>query len=147
MVTKYRERYGQIGYTENTLYPGIYDAIHYIASKQIPMIICTSKRADFAEKVIELFHLREFFSFISGGDIGVKKVEQLRSLLENKIIDKNAIMIGDRAVDILAARAIGIRSVGVIWGYGSKRELEEAFPDKLLETPEQLKDLIMFDES
>jgi phosphoglycolate phosphatase len=142
MVAKYRERYGEIGYAENTLYPGISDAIHHLAKRQTPMGLCTSKRADFAEKVLELFQLRGYFSFISGGDIGIKKEERLHSLLENKTIGRNAIMIGDRAVDIHAAHANGIGSVGVLWGHGSLIELQEAFPDRLLERPEQLKDLI-----
>jgi phosphoglycolate phosphatase len=45
-------------------------------------------------------------------------------------------------VDIQAAHANGIGSVGVLWGHGSKKELEEASPDLLLEIPDQLKDLI-----
>jgi phosphoglycolate phosphatase len=142
MVAKFRERYNQIGYAENTLYPGISEAIYHLASRQIPLGICTLKRVDFAEKVLVFFHLREYFAFISGGDIGIKKEDQLRSLLDNKIIDRNAILIGDRAIDIHAAHAHGLSSVGVLWGHGSERELQEAFPEKLLKRPEQLKDLI-----
>jgi len=106
------------------------------------MGICTSKRADFAEKILVLFQVREYFSFISGGDIGIQKEDQLRSLLDNKIINENAVMIGDRAVDIFAARSNGLGSVGVLWGYGSEQELQEAFPEKLLERPDQLVDLV-----
>jgi len=146
MVAKFRERYSEIGYAENTLYPGIPDAIHHLYKQDTPLGLCTSKRLDFAEKILELFHLREYFSYISGGDIGIKKEEQLRSLLKNKTIGRNAVMIGDRAVDIHAARANGIASVGVLWGHGSKRELQEAFPDKLLKRPEQLQDLVSIHE-
>jgi phosphoglycolate phosphatase len=141
LVATFRERYGRVGYTENSLYPGIPEAIRHIASRQIPLGICTTKRTDCAEKVMQLFRLRPYFSFISGGDIGIKKEDQLRVLLENNSIGKNAVMIGDRAVDISAARANGIGSAGVLWGHGSRRELEEAGPDTLLERPEQLKGL------
>ena len=51
-------------------------------------------------------------------------------------------MIGDRAVDITAARSNGLRSVGVLWGHGSKQELEDAAPDRVVEVPHQLKDLV-----
>lgn len=50
-------------------------------------------------------------------------------------------MIGDRAMDILAARANGLLSAGVLWGYGSKNELLDAVPGKLLELPEQIVEL------
>ncbi|MDD1701740.1 MAG: HAD hydrolase-like protein [Methanoregula sp.] len=143
MVARYRERYGRIGYAENTLYPGIREAIRDLSDRQIPLGICTSKRADFAEKILGMFHLREYFSFVSGGDIGIVKEDQLRGLLQDTTIDRRtAIMIGDRAVDILAARANGLASVGVLWGYGSKKELQEAAPEKILETPEHIKDLV-----
>ena len=55
-------------------------------------------------------------------------------------------MIGDRAGDIHAARANGIGSVGVLWGHGSKKELQDAFPNRLLKRPEQLKDLVSIHE-
>jgi len=46
-----------------------------------------------------------------------------------------AVMVGDRAVDIRAARTNGIRSVGVLWGYGSRRELVDADVDELCTMP------------
>jgi phosphoglycolate phosphatase len=141
MVARFRERYGRIGYRENTLYPGISKAVSNLATRKIPLGICTSKRTDFAEKILELFQLREYFSFVSGGDIGIMKADQLRALVRDNVIDRTAVMIGDRAVDILAARTNGLSSVGVLWGYGSKTELQEAAPERLLERPEQLADL------
>ncbi len=47
-------------------------------------------------------------------------------------------MIGDRAVDIMAAKANRLISAGVLWGHGSLRELQEAAPDFLLSSPRQL---------
>jgi len=50
-------------------------------------------------------------------------------------------MIGDRSVDILAARANGLASVGVLWGYGSRAELEKAGPGRILCRPEEIGEL------
>jgi phosphoglycolate phosphatase-like HAD superfamily hydrolase len=47
-------------------------------------------------------------------------------------------MIGDRAVDVTAARAAGMRAVAVLWGHGSLQELRDAAPDQLLDSPDQL---------
>jgi phosphoglycolate phosphatase len=47
-------------------------------------------------------------------------------------------MIGDRAFDIVAARTNGLRAVGVLWGYGSERELREAGAERLCATPVEL---------
>jgi phosphoglycolate phosphatase len=141
MVTKYRERYGEVGYAENLVYPGIPDALEHLASQGIVMAICTSKRVDFAERILTLFHLRSYFAVVCGGDIGVRKGKQLQTLIEHETVDRGAAMIGDRAVDITAARANGLRAIGVLWGHGSREELVGAFPDRLLESPVQLKTL------
>ena len=138
LVSKYRERYAEVGYSENVLYPGIPEALQALVAADIPLGLCTSKRADFAESILNLFGLRQFFHFISGGDIGVRKADQLASLLNDGLIAKSSIMIGDRAVDILAAKSNGLGSVAVLWGHGSLEELEGVFPDALLQFPREL---------
>jgi phosphoglycolate phosphatase len=47
-------------------------------------------------------------------------------------------MIGDRKHDAIGARAVGIASIGVLWGYGDAAELTEAGADPLIEAPEQI---------
>ena len=141
MVTKYRERYGKIGYAENDVYAGIPEALKHLASRGVPMGVCTSKRADFAERILTLFQLRAYFLFVNGGDIGVNKADQLKLLLEQGTAGDCSTMIGDRAVDVTAARMNGLRSIGVLWGHGSKQELLGVAPDRLLEFPVELMDL------
>ncbi len=141
LVAKYRERYGEVGYTENLVYPGIPEALQHLAAHGVQMGICTSKRVDFAERILTLFELRSHFAFVSGGDIGMGKDEQLRTLMEQKTVSRGAAMIGDRAVDMTAARTNGLRSIGVLWGHGSREELLGAVPDRLLESPTELKEL------
>jgi phosphoglycolate phosphatase len=138
LVVKYRERYGAVGYAENTVYPGIPEVLQTLASGGCPIGLCTSKRADFAERILHLFGIRQYFSFISGGDIGVKKQQQLASLLADSIIGLGSTMIGDRALDIHAAKANGLGSIGVLWGYGSLAELQAASPEGLFERVDEL---------
>jgi phosphoglycolate phosphatase len=138
LVAKYRERYRDVGYAENTLYPGIADALARLSSHGVRMGVCTSKRRDFADKILERFGLRQHFTFVDGGDVGIGKGDQLRALLELGTVRPTSTMIGDRAVDIEAARANGLGAVGVLWGHGTKAELLGAGPDRLLESPVEL---------
>jgi len=138
LVGKYRERYSDVGYSENVLYPGIPEALDELASHDTRMGICTSKRADFADRILQLFQIRQYFSFVDGGDIGVRKEQQVASLLSKGAIAASSWFIGDRAVDVLAARTNGLRSVAVRWGYGTREELESAQPDLILESPPEL---------
>jgi phosphoglycolate phosphatase len=137
-VAKYRERYGEIGYSENVLYSGIPQVLHGLAGAGIALGVCTSKRVDFAEKILELFGLRSYFGFVSGGEIGVHKWQQIRALLETGVINQSTVMVGDRAVDITAAHRNGLDAAGVLWGHGSREELEAERPRYLFSTPEEL---------
>jgi phosphoglycolate phosphatase len=138
LVAKYRERYAEVGYSENTLYPGIVESLQILAEHHIPMGICTSKRADFADQILKLFCIRHYFDFISGGDIGIQKRQQIESLLAKQSITQHTLMIGDRAVDLQAAHRNGLKACAVRWGYGSLSELEAESPSCILTKPEEL---------
>jgi phosphoglycolate phosphatase len=137
-VAKYRERYGAIGYSENVLYPGIAEALHSLTGAGIRLGVCTSKRADFAEKILALFDLARYFSFVNGGEIGMHKWQQIQTLLETGAITPSTVMVGDRAVDITAAHRNGLDAAGVLWGHGSREELEAAEPRYLFNAPADL---------
>jgi len=141
LVSLYRDRYAEVGFSENTIYPGIDSALSVLSKRGVRLGICTSKREDFAEKILRMFEIRDHFSFVSGGDIGVTKRQQIARLLIDGTISSRALMIGDRAVDVLAAQENGIGSVGVLWGYGSRTELADQSPLCLLEGADELIDL------
>ncbi|SDI20083.1 phosphoglycolate phosphatase [Paraburkholderia phenazinium] len=138
LIALYRERYAETGFAENTLYPGVEAALNALAQKGSPMGICTSKLAQFADKILRRFGIRDHFGFISGGDVGVTKQQQIARLLSDGTVDTQAWMIGDRSVDLMAAHANGIESVGVLWGYGSREELSNQLPRRLLERVDEL---------
>jgi len=143
IIAKFRERFSAVGYSENKLYPGIRKVITYLSDNKISLGVCTSKRKDFAKKILKMFDLHDRFEFVSGGDIGVKKYHQIEALLSESLIDQNTLMIGDRAIDLISAHKNGLESVGVLWGYGSKNELEAEAPKRLLSKPSELITLIM----
>lgn len=139
LVSKFRERYSDVGYSENVLYPGVAEALEQLSSiPDIQLGICTSKRVDFAERILELFSLRQYFSFVNGGDVGIEKWQQLELLLEQGIINHHSLMIGDRYVDLAAAHKNNLHSVGVLWGYGSYSELIQHKPMHILSNPLEL---------
>jgi phosphoglycolate phosphatase len=47
-------------------------------------------------------------------------------------------MVGDRRYDISGAHAVGMRGLGVLWGYGTRDELEGAGADQLVESTDDL---------
>ncbi|HTE39606.1 MAG TPA: HAD hydrolase-like protein [Steroidobacteraceae bacterium] len=138
LVAKYRERYADLGCAENTLYPGIREALAVLAESKISMAVCTSKRKDFAERILEMFGLRDHFLFVSGGEIGVHKWQQIEAMRAQGLASTSSVMVGDRSIDILAGRRNGLSSAGVLWGHGSRAELENERPDYLFASPTEL---------
>ncbi len=143
LVKSYRERYAEVGYSENVLYKDMKPVLTSLAQHSgIKMGICTSKRKDFAEKILELFKIHHLFEFVNGGDVGIQKWQQIEELLGNGSISKSSVMIGDRSVDLVAGHRNSICSAGVLWGYGSRRELSAEEPRHIFSTPQQLEELI-----
>jgi len=143
LVDRYRERYADVGFTENVIYDEIPELIHSLAANGYTLGICTSKRADYATSIVKMFGLDECFGFVDGGDVHIKKSMQLERLVAAGVDARSAIMIGDRAVDINAAKVNEIRSVGVSWGFAAADELPDASPDHLVHTPLELQGLFL----
>lgn len=137
LVAKYRERYAEVGFAENTLYPGVKEALFDLRAQGAAMAICTSKRADFAERILARFGLAACFRFIDGGDTGIEKWQQIAAMRADGRAAGSALMIGDRAVDLDAARRNGISGGAVLWGFGSAEELREGAPDYWFASPRE----------
>ena len=141
LIHTYREAYARTGYAENSLYPGVAGLLDTLSTKDVGLAVCTSKRVDFAESILDLHRIRHYFAFVDGADVGLPKWKQLQVLLEKRTLSRRSVMIGDRDVDLIAAHRNGLDSAGVLWGYGSRRELMRENPTYLFETPGQLVEL------
>lgn len=140
----YRERYSALGWKENKVYDGIDEMLRKLKEQGYSMILATSKPEPFANKIMELFHLEQYFTMLCGADDYSSnrrtKEEIVRYALEqNHITDVNEVlMIGDRKYDVIGAGALGIRTVGVLYGFGSEEELLAAGAIHLVNTPQEL---------
>lgn len=147
----FREYYSEKGIFENEVYAGIPDCLGELCAGGCRLYIATSKPQFMAEKVLDHFGLTPWFSGICGADRNLKLVEKadvLKKLLtENPEIKlPEALMIGDRKYDVLGAAAVGIPAVGVLWGYGTREELERAGAFTVVDTPSALSNRILSDE-
>lgn len=142
LVSKYRERYGDVGYAENIIYEGIPAALEMLANTGVRLGVCTSKRTDFADKILKRFKIRDYFSFVYGGDIAIQKWQQLAALKRRGDVTEQSIMIGDRGADIVAGMKNGLATAGVLWGYATEQELRAVAPNYILSFPRELPQLL-----
>ena len=126
----YRERYASQGFRENAVYPGMEAALGELRSRGLALFVATSKPAVYAERILEHFGLRHFFSAVYGSGLdGTRsgKAQLLAHLLDREcLVPAETVMVGDRAQDVAGALASGMRPVGALWGYGSREELAAA---------------------
>lgn len=142
----YRERFADVGLFENALYAGIGDALRSLTDRGATLYVATSKPRVYAERIVRHFGLEAHFAAIHGCELdGTRedKRELLAHLLPHHgVPPEEAAMIGDRGADMAAARHHGVRGVGVLWGYGTREELERAGAHALCERPAGLSTLV-----
>ena len=138
-VSKFRERYFDVGYKENTLYPGIISTLNQLIADGHRLYIVTSKRTDIAKKVVYYFGIDRHFTGVYGCGLKKEKAQVLSELISGiRIRNKPPCMVGDRGSDIRAAKLAGIGSIGVTWGFGSRKELEDAGADTIIDSMDLL---------
>ena len=118
------------------------ETLHILRARGYRLGICTGKRVDFADKILEMFGLIHHFAFIDGGDVGISKQQQLQKLRATDTVKADATMIGDRDIDITSAHANGLDAIGVLWGFGSHAELEACGTQRFAANPSDLLELL-----
>jgi len=138
----YRQRFTDKGIYENHLYEGVPEMLQSTSQAGYSSFLATSKPTFYAERSVKYFGLDQHFTSLYGSELDGRfddKADFLSFLLKNeRIPSEGAVMVGDRAADIFAAKRNGVSSVGVLWGYGSDGELSGAGADKLCSTPGEL---------
>jgi phosphoglycolate phosphatase len=141
-VAAYRTRFNDVGIFENAVFPGIAGALDELHRSGHALQIVTAKPAVSARRVIAHFGLTRFFNAVHGpalADRSCDKSDLVGAALQFAGGDtRHAMMIGDRAEDVLAARAHDVAAVAVGWGYGSRLELIAAGPDHFADNTREL---------
>lgn len=147
-ITKYRERFSKTGLYENEVYAGITNMLKRLKEAGKLLFVATSKPEEYSKIILEHFHMDQYFTDICGATMDnsrCTKEEIIRYALEkNHIMVRNdVVMIGDRLHDIEGAKKNGIASIGVLYGFGSREELEQYGADQIAESVEALYRIIM----
>ena len=142
-VQYYREYYKETGIFENKLYDGMEHLLQSLCEAGKKLFVATSKPEAFAVQILEYFSVNQYFTYIAGSNMDgtrSKKEEVIAYALKaGKIQDlSSAVMIGDREYDVTGAKKAGIASIGVLFGYGSRKELEAAGADALAESTKDI---------
>lgn len=141
-VAAYRQHYGESGYLGSVPYPGIGKSLEEMKRAGLKIHLATSKRANFASRILDHLKFATYFDGIHGSVPGGRldhKPELLAHILsKHSLSPAHSLMVGDRRHDISGAHTVGMRGLGVLWGYGTREELETAGADRTVDSPADL---------
>lgn len=127
------------------LYPGAREVLAQLRHDGIALACITNKAAEFTEPLLAAFELRTFFDVVVSGDTTPERkpspLPLLHAVKQLGLTPGQSCMVGDSANDMLAARAAGLKAIGVRFGYGSDTQLEPV-PDAMLDTLADLPDVL-----
>jgi phosphoglycolate phosphatase len=139
-VEVFRGRYTTVGKFENTPYPGIRELLAALQADGHRLYVATSKPEVTAKEILDKFDLSRYFDRICGAALDGSRDDkaQVIAYLLGGREPKDVLMVGDTAYDVLGAKAHGIPTVGVAWGYGDTAQMLEVGAVKIVEKPEAL---------
>ena len=147
-IAYYREYFRETGIFENQVYEGVEDMLRVLHADGKSIILATSKPEEFAIRILEHFGLRKYFTVVAGASMDSSRskkgdvIAYAISLCES--FDKyTAVMVGDREHDIIGAKENGLKSIGVLYGYGDENELKTSGADYIVSSPIEVLSLIL----
>ena len=147
LVEKYRERFNHIGIFENEIYPGIPKMLQTLKEKGCKISIASSKPTVLVERILVHFDIKQYFDSVVGSNLDgsrTKKEEVVEEALHQlACVKEETAMVGDRKFDIEGAKAFGLTSIGVSFGYAAENELEEAGADYIVDSVEELQEILL----
>ena len=143
-VAKYRERFQTVGLYENEIYDGMADLLKTLKEGGCRLAVASSKPTVFVKKILE------HFDVVVGSELDgsrTKKEEVVQEALrqldpKGQASSGQMVMIGDRCFDVQGAKAHHLDSIGVAYGYAAEGELEQAGATFVVDTVQQLKELL-----
>ncbi len=150
-IAAYRVRFRQVGWQENILFDGVPEMLEKLRSSGKKLAIASSKPAIFVEKILKHFEIAAYFDAVSGASLDgavstkVQVVEQALQML-GAPERKRTVLVGDRFYDVEGARQSGIDCIGLTMGFGGREELESAGAMCIVDTFDELLQVLLRDE-
>lgn len=141
-VQYYREYFSVNGLFENKVYGGMEKLLDTLQKQGHKLYVATSKPKEYSVRILDKFGLLKYFEYVSGSSMDEKDCDKA-TIIKNALTvssadKKDVLMIGDRCFDINGAKANGIDSLAVLYGYGSCEEIINSAPNYIAKTVDDI---------
>lgn len=154
-VAVYKDYFAVEGIKGFEVYEGVPEMLWLLRASGVRMAIATTKDDIFAREIALNADFMPFLEVVIGSDregTMLRKPELIAAALAALNLpsppsgDANSpriVMVGDHALDILGAKANGIASIAVTYGFGNNEELQDAAPDHIADSVTELRNLLL----
>lgn len=143
-IHHFRTFYKTIGVRQTHLYPDIIDLLQKLRNLDLSLYVTTSKYEPMAIRMLKELGIDKYFDNIYGATATrFHKSDLIKDcLIDNTIPLSDALIIGDTKFDIIGSNEVGIKSIGVTWGFGTAEELLLNKADAIISHPFELVNLL-----
>ena len=138
----YTARYAGNWRINSCPYPGVHDMLLALKSLGLKMAVLSNKPHAFTRDFVEYFFPGQLFDGVFGQRPEVERKPspqgafEIASLLG--VAPARCLFIGDTAIDMKTGRSAGMFTIGVLWGFRDRRELEQHRADLIVAHPEEI---------
>lgn len=146
LIEIFSDYYGKHFLDKTSLYDGMKNCLDILSENNVILAVATNKPQNFAQQIVsELLPEYNFIKVLGGCSERPKKPDTaiISEIISELPEDNHIFMIGDSNVDIQTAKNAGISSIGCVWGFRGREELENAGADFIAETPSDIAEFIL----
>lgn len=145
-IKYFKKYYESQGMYELKIYDDLEELLSKL-SKKYRLYVATSKDQKNANKIIKNLKIDKYFNYIAGASLEdgrSRKEDVIKYLLQREkenLKNNEIIMVGDTKFDIIGANMNNMKSIGVLYGFGTREELENENATFIVEKPLDILDL------
>ena len=140
-----KARYSQKCFEKSFVFDGVGAVVVKLRQNAIRLAVATNKDEDDAVRIVEHFFGVGTFEVIcgvrSGGPVKPDAAFAGEIMARMGLVSDDFAFVGDSDVDVATAKAVGMRCIGVTWGFRSVEQLKAAGADIIIDRPEEILDL------
>jgi phosphoglycolate phosphatase len=144
---KYRELFPIVGMLGARPFEGVVRMLEELMKQGRALFLVTARNEAITKQMMKSHGLTGFFTWVRGeqeGEVPDGKDHMVAEVIQRFGLDPgDCVMVGDRRYDVEAARANGVRAVGVTYGYGTEEELQDAGANRLVGSIEELEKMLI----
>lgn len=142
LLSRVRAFYGKNTLLHVRLYDGVLDLLGSLRQRGAALAVLSNKPDQLTQATVDGMGLRPYFDVVLGAsDAFPRKPEPEAAwwvLGQLGLEREQVLFVGDTPIDVQTARAAGMESAAVTWGFRTRQELRPSEPNYIVDRPEQV---------